>query len=68
MWLRRVPRLDNVSWSFFVFFSQGGICMALALWEEVAVVCAGSSARTRQLIKGWPATVRAFVINAGAEA
>jgi hypothetical protein len=33
-----VPRLDDTSWSFFVFFSQDGIFMALALalWEEVA--------------------------------
>jgi hypothetical protein len=31
-----VPRLDDASWSFFVFFSQDGIFMALALWEEVA--------------------------------
>jgi hypothetical protein len=33
-----VPRLDDALWSFFVFFSQDGIFMALALalalWEE----------------------------------
>jgi hypothetical protein len=34
--LRRVPRLDDASWSFFVLFSQDGTFMALALWEEVA--------------------------------
>jgi hypothetical protein len=32
----RVSRLDDASWSFFVFFSQDDIFMALALWEEVA--------------------------------
>jgi hypothetical protein len=35
-----LPRLDDVSWSFFVFFSQDNIFMALALAlalsEEVA--------------------------------
>jgi hypothetical protein len=31
-----VPWLDDASWSFFVFFSQDGIFMALALWKEVA--------------------------------
>jgi hypothetical protein len=31
-----VPRLDNASWSFFVFFSQDDIFMAL-----IAVVCVG---------------------------
>jgi hypothetical protein len=33
-----VPRLDDVSWSFIVFFSQDDIflVLALALWEEVA--------------------------------
>jgi hypothetical protein len=31
-----MPWLDDVSWSFFVFFSQDGIFMALALWEEIA--------------------------------
>jgi hypothetical protein len=72
--LRRGPRLDDTSWSFFVFFCQDDIFMALALalWEEVAVVCAGSGARARQLIKFWAATTRAgpraFTINAGAEA
>jgi hypothetical protein len=35
-----MPQLDDASWSFFVFFSQDGIFMALALWEEIAVVCA----------------------------
>jgi hypothetical protein len=69
-----VPQLDDASWSFFVFFSQDDIFMALALalWEEVAVVCAGSSARACQLIKRWAATARtgprAFAINAGTEA
>jgi hypothetical protein len=55
MWLRRALRLDNASWLFFVFFSQDNIFMALALdlREEVAVVCAGSGARARQLIKRW---------------
>jgi hypothetical protein len=37
-----VSRLDDASWSLFVFFSQDGIFMALvlalALWEEVARV------------------------------
>jgi hypothetical protein len=35
-----VPRLDDASWSLFIFFSQDDIFMALALalalWEEVA--------------------------------
>jgi hypothetical protein len=38
--LWRVPRLDEASWLFFVFFSQDGIFTALALWVEIAVVCA----------------------------
>jgi hypothetical protein len=38
-----VPRLDDASWSFFVFFSQDGIFMALALWKEIAVVCIGEA-------------------------
>jgi hypothetical protein len=59
---------------FFVFFNQDIIFMALALalWEKVAVVCAGSGARARQLIKRWTGTARAgsraFAINADAEA
>jgi hypothetical protein len=31
-----VPWLDDASWSFFVFFSQDDIFMALVVWEEVA--------------------------------
>jgi hypothetical protein len=38
-----MPWLDDSSWSFFAFFSQDGIFMELALWEEVAVVCAGAA-------------------------
>jgi hypothetical protein len=38
-----VRRLDNASWSFFICFSHGGFFMALALWEEIAVVCAGAA-------------------------
>jgi hypothetical protein len=30
-------------WSFFVFFIQDDIFMAMALWEEIAVVCAGAA-------------------------
>jgi hypothetical protein len=41
--LRCVPRLDDASWPFFVFFSQGGIFMALALWKEIAMVCIGAA-------------------------
>jgi hypothetical protein len=32
---RRVERLVNDSWSFFVFFSQDGIFTALALWRRL---------------------------------
>jgi hypothetical protein len=71
-----VPWLDDASWPFFVFFSQDGIFMALALalWEEVAGRGGsdGSGARASQLINNWAATARAvprgFSINAGAEA
>jgi hypothetical protein len=71
-----VPRLEDASWSFFVFFSQDNIFMALvlvlALWEEVAGGCDTSSARASQLIKRWTATAhaapRGFDINTGAEA
>jgi hypothetical protein len=47
--------LDDASWSFLVFFSQDNIFMALALalWVEIAVVCAGRGARVRHLIKPW---------------
>jgi hypothetical protein len=38
-----VPRLDDASWSFFVFFSQDSIFMALVLWEAIAMVCAGAA-------------------------
>jgi hypothetical protein len=38
-----VPRLNDASWSFFVFFIQHSIFMALALWEEIAMVCAGAA-------------------------
>jgi hypothetical protein len=31
----RVPRLDDELWSFFVFFIQDGIFMALALWRRL---------------------------------
>jgi hypothetical protein len=48
--LWRVPWLDDASWSFFIFFSQDGIFMVLALaltlWE-----CDASGAYARQLIK-----------------
>jgi hypothetical protein len=37
-----VPRLDNASWLFFIFFSHDDILMALALWEEIAMVCVGA--------------------------
>jgi hypothetical protein len=71
-----VPRLDDATWSFFVFFSQDDIFMALALalalWEEVARECDASSARTHQLMKCWAATAhatpRGLAINTGAEA
>jgi hypothetical protein len=47
---RFVPRLDNASWSFLVFFSQDDIFMALALalWVEIAVVvCVARRPRTQ---------------------
>jgi hypothetical protein len=55
MRLQRVPRLDDASWSFLVFFSQYDIFMALALalWVEIAMVCAERGARVRHLIKPW---------------
>jgi hypothetical protein len=68
-----VPRLDDASWSFFVFFSHAiFMVLALALWEKVAGGCDASGARASQLIKRWAATARAaprgFAINADAEA
>jgi hypothetical protein len=70
--LRRVPRLDDASWSFFVFFSHDNIFMELALWEMVAGGCDASGVRASQLIKHWAVTAhagpRGFAINIGAEA
>jgi hypothetical protein len=69
-----VPRFDDASWSFFVFFSQDDIFMALALalWEKVAGGCDASGVHVSQLIKHWAATAhaapRGFAINADAEA
>jgi hypothetical protein len=53
LWLWRVLRLEDVSWSFLVFFSHDDIFMAVALALWVLVVCAGHVARVRQLIKPW---------------
>jgi hypothetical protein len=68
MWPRRAERLIDASWSFFIFFSQDDIFMALALWKRLRW-CVREQ---RQLIKAWAATVRAgdsaFTINMGAEA
>jgi hypothetical protein len=63
-----VEGLDDASWSFFVFFSQDGTFMALALWRGLRWCVR----ERRQLIKPLMATTRAgpsaFAINTGAEA
>jgi hypothetical protein len=66
-----VLRLDDASWSFFIFFSQDNIFMASYVGRDCGGVC-GSGTGARQLIKCWATTAqagpRAFAINTGAEA
>jgi hypothetical protein len=63
-----VERLNDASLSFFIFFSQDDIFMALALWRRLRWCVR----ERRQLIEPLTATTyagpSAFTINIGAEA
>jgi hypothetical protein len=66
-----VERLVDTVWSFFVFFSQEGIFMALALWRRLRW-CMWERRQRAPAYKSWEATARpgpsAITINADAEA